>query len=171
MSRESSVTAELSIQHRCRKELPGRGSTGGYRFSRPGEPITLVRPCPDDLGRKTQVLARSFLDDKLRQRCLLLLSKICKAHGNIPASYVLQWQLIRAGEIRYRGGSADVRVGTYMGSSVAIKYLKMNEEDFDRMFKVPDPTSPITVAQSPASGCVERSSAGNTCPIRTSCLC
>ena len=130
-----------------------------------------MRPCLDNLRRQLQVLARSFLDDKLRQRCLLLLCKICKAHGIIPTSYILQWRLIRAGEIRYHGGSTDVSDGEYMGSPVAIKCLKMNEEDSDRVFKVPCSTSRITIAQYPPSGCAERSLVGSTCPIQTFCLC
>ena len=63
--------------------------------------------------------------------CSLLLSKIYEAHGNIPvingSSYALG---------RFVTASTDVSVGKYMGSSVAIKHLKMNDEDFDRMFKV-----------------------------------
>jgi hypothetical protein len=87
------------------------------------------------LGRQTQVLALSCLDDKLRQRCLRLLSKICKARRIVPASYILQQELIRVGRVYCRGGFADVCDGEYLGSSVAIKRLRM-EGDSDRVFKV-----------------------------------
>ncbi|KAF9645203.1 kinase-like protein [Thelephora ganbajun] len=84
-----------------------------------------------------QVLTRSRLEDKLRQRGLLLVSKICKACTIIPASYVLRQELIHVGRFHYRGGSADVCNGEYLGFPVAIKRLRINEGDpgFDRIFK------------------------------------
>ena len=80
---------------------------------------------------------QSCLGDKLQQRSLLLLSKICKAHSIIPTSYILQQDRIRVGRVYYYGGSADVSHGEYSGFPVAIKRLKMNEGDSDRIFKVP----------------------------------
>ena len=88
-------------------------------------------------SNKTKILALSCLDEKLQQRGLLLLSKICKARTIIPASYVLQQDSIRIGGVRYYGGSADVSDGEYSGLPVAIKRLKTNEGDSDRVFKVP----------------------------------
>ena len=93
-------------------------------------------PCPDSLWRQIQVLARSPLDDKLRQRGVLLLSKICKAQGIIPTPYVIQWKSIRVGRVRYHGGFADVSDGEYLGSPVAIKCLKPMNEDSDTVLKV-----------------------------------
>jgi len=72
-----------------------------------------------------QVLARSRLDDKLRQRSLLLLSKICKAHRIIPTSYVLQPEFICAGRVFHYGGATEVSSGEYLGFPVAIKRLKI----------------------------------------------
>ena len=66
-----------------------------------------------------------------------LLSKICKAHRIIPASYVLRRDLIRVGEVFCHSGFADVSDGEYLGFRVAIKRLRMNEGDSDRCFKVP----------------------------------
>lgn len=83
------------------------------------------------------MLTLSCLDEKLRLRGLRLLSKICKAHKIIPASYILQQELTRIGRVHYHGGFADVSDGEYSGLSVAIKSLKMNEGDPDRIFKVP----------------------------------
>ena len=68
---------------------------------------------------------------------MLLLYKICKAHGILPASYVIQREFISVGDIRCRGGSAYVRGGEYKGSPVAIKCLEVNREGSDRIFKVP----------------------------------
>ncbi|KAF9648137.1 kinase-like protein [Thelephora ganbajun] len=82
-----------------------------------------------------RVLTQSCPDTKLRQRSLLLLSKICKARTIIPSSYVLQKEFISVGRVHYRGGFSDVSNGEYLGCPVAIKCLKVNEEDFDRVFK------------------------------------
>ena len=79
----------------------------------------------------------SCLDDKLQQRSLLLLSKICKAHSIVPASYVLQQDSIHIGRVRYHSGSADVSDGEYLGLPVAIKRLRMNEGESGGIFKVP----------------------------------
>ena len=77
----------------------------------------------------------SHLDDKLRQRGLRLLSKICKAQGIVPVSYILRQELIRVGTVHCHGGFSDVTNGEYLGFPVAIKRLRMCE-DFDGIFKV-----------------------------------
>ncbi|KAF9644194.1 kinase-like protein, partial [Thelephora ganbajun] len=64
-----------------------------------------------------------------------LLSKICKAQRIIPASYILQERFIHVGSAHGRGGFADVSNGKYLGCSVAIKRLRMSQEDSDRIFK------------------------------------
>ena len=89
-----------------------------------------------NLKRQTQVLARSRLDGKPRQRCLRLLSKICKAQRIIPASYILQSEFIHVGSVQDRGGFSEVSDGEYQGFTVAIKDLNTNRGDFDRVFKV-----------------------------------
>ena len=96
--------------------------------------------CPvlrQPIGLQTQALPWSCLDEKLRQRGLRLLSKICKAQRIIPASYVLQDEVISIGSVHNHGGSADVSNGEYLGCPVAIKHLKMNKGDPDKIFKVP----------------------------------
>jgi len=94
-------------------------------------------PRHTNLRFKPQVLTKSCLDDKFRQRSLLLLSKICKARSILPSSYLLKQKFIYVGRVHYHGGFAEVSNGGYLGSAVAIKSLKTNEEDSDRIFKVP----------------------------------
>ena len=53
----------------------------------------------------------------------------------MPASYILQQELIRVGRVCHHGGFADVSDGEYLGRPVAVKCLKM-EGDSDRIFKV-----------------------------------
>ena len=88
------------------------------------------------LEGQTQALPQLPLDDKFRQRGLRLLSKICKAQEIIPASYILQQESIRIGSFRDRGGCSEVSDGEYLGYAVAIKDLKVIQDDFDRIFKV-----------------------------------
>ena len=85
---------------------------------------------------RMQVLIRSSLDHKFRQRSLLLLSKICKARGLIPTGYVLRGE-ISMGQVYYRSVFADVSKGEYSGSPVAVKRLRVNEGSYNRIFKVP----------------------------------
>jgi len=85
----------------------------------------------------SQVLSCSRLDKKLWQRCLRLLSKICNAQAIIPASYILQHEVTYVGSFHEHGGFAEVSNGQYLGRPVAIKNLKMNKGDPDKMFKVP----------------------------------
>ena len=137
----------------------------------------LCVPSSNNSTRQTQVLARSCLDEKLRQRCLRLISKICKAHGIIPASYLLQREFVRIGKIHCHGGFADVSEGEYFGCLVAIKRLKMNEREPDRVFRVRlFGLVAIVILQTfiyhiSPSDYVVRSSTGNIYPIRTSYLC
>jgi len=83
-----------------------------------------------------QVLSWSCLDDKLRQRGLRLLSKICKAQKIVPTSYILQDKVTYVGSVHDHGGFADVSNGEYLGYPVAIKHLKMNKGDPNNIFKV-----------------------------------
>jgi hypothetical protein len=93
-------------------------------------------PCFNKPRHSIQSLARLCFDNKLRKRCLRLLSKICKAHRIVPTSYVLQRDLIHVGRVRCYGGSADVSDGEYKGGLVAIKCLKVNEGDLNGVFRV-----------------------------------
>jgi len=95
-----------------------------------------------NLRRGTQVLARSCLDDKLQQRGLRLLLKVCKAHGIIPSSYILHKEFIHVRWCYCRGGFGVVSNGEYSGRPVAIKDLEMGKRNGDAMFKVP----PINLA-------------------------
>ena len=76
------------------------------------------------------------LDDKYRQLCLRLLSKICKAQEIIPTSYIFQEEFLRVGSVRDRGGFSEVSDGEYLGYTVAVKDLKPNKAGFNKNFKV-----------------------------------
>lgn len=95
-------------------------------------------------------------DDELRRRYILLLAKTCKACGIIPSSYLLQEESIRVGRVFYHGGFADVRDGEYSGRPVAIKYLRIKEEDSDRAFKVLHNVPSTSAFVNFPSGCVEK---------------
>ena len=90
-----------------------------------------------------QLLTLPHLDEKVSRRSLRLLYKICKACGILPASYVVQPELIHVGEFGWSGGFADVSKGEHQGRPVAIKHLKIGTKDeFDKIFKVGDCSLP-----------------------------
>ena len=91
----------------------------------------------------------SCLDDKHQQRGLRLLSKICRAHGILPTSYILQQVFIHVGPIYCDSGFAVVNRGEYLERPVAIKRLKIPKGDTDGVFKVllldqPPPSPSLT---------------------------
>ena len=92
--------------------------------------------CLSDLKRHPQVLVQLRLDDKHRQLCLRLLSKIRKAQEIIPSSYILQEEFLHVRDVQDRGGFSEVRNGEYFGRAVAIKELKPNRVGFNKNFKV-----------------------------------
>jgi hypothetical protein len=83
-----------------------------------------------------QALSLPELDGNLRKQCLHLLYKLCKASELLPASYVLQQEPTRVGNIHSYGGFADVSEGEYLGRRVAIKRLRFGTTD--ATFKVPE---------------------------------
>ena len=83
-------------------------------------------PRLNNLRHSTQVLARSCLDEKVRRRSLLLLSKIPKTHVIISTSYILQRDLMCVGRVFHNAGFTEASSGECLGSSVAIKRLKVN---------------------------------------------
>jgi len=63
----------------------------------------------------------------------------------LPASYVVQPELIYVGEFGWGGGFADVSKGEYHGLPVAIKHLRIGTKDeFNKIFKVSDSALPDT---------------------------
>jgi len=85
-----------------------------------------------------QALTLPELNGNLRKQCLHLLYKVCKTCELLPASYVLQKELMCLGDIRSYGGFADVSEGEYLGRRVAIKNLRFGTRDpLDNIFKVP----------------------------------
>ena len=96
---------------------------------------THVSTISEDKSR-AQVLACSCLDGKSWQRCLRLLSKVCKARRVLPTSFLLQREPVHVGGAYFHGGFADVSDGKYMGSPVAIKRLKISYADHNKIFKV-----------------------------------
>ena len=86
---------------------------------------------------------------------MLLLTKMCGACAIIPSSYILQYS-IREGSIHYHGGYADVRKGEYLERPVAVKHLRIREEDSDRAFKVLRSVPSASAFVNFPSGCVEK---------------
>jgi hypothetical protein len=92
---------------------------------------------PDGLCYSTQVLTSSHLDVNLWRRGLRFIRKVSGKLRILPSSYVLLGECIPIGKVRIDRKSAFVTDGAYQGHIVAIKCFDMNEEDSDRVFKVP----------------------------------
>ena len=72
-----------------------------------------------------------------RKRFSIILRKMCLEHGRLPPSYTITDELKWIGEHPCgRGGNADVWRGTYRGSGVAIKVLRVNSRDVASLEKV-----------------------------------
>ena len=93
-------------------------------------------PSTDGRSNPTQVLAWSRLDDKLWLRGLRLIRNVSKTQRIVPSLLILQEESIHIGKVRFEGGSTVVNEGMYKGRAVAIKRLKMNGGDSDKIFKV-----------------------------------
>lgn len=129
----------------------------------------LCASCLSNLKHHPQVLAQLHLDDKHRQLCLRLLSKICKAQEIIPSSYILQEEFLHVRDVQDRGGFSEVRNGEYLGRAVAIKELKPNRAGFNKNFKVYLIHLAHYHTQLLTSGFVEKLLVGNIYPTPTSC--
>ena len=130
-----------------------------------------MRLMPNNLTHQPQVLVRLPFDDKHQQRCLRLLSKICKAQEVIPTSFIFQEEFLRVRSVRDRGGFSEVRDGEYLGYTVAIKDLKPNNAGFGKNFMVClINLVRVTIAELSTSDFVRKLLVGNTYPTRTSCL-
>ena len=86
---------------------------------------------------RIQALTLPDMDGDLRKQCLHLLHKPRKACELLPASYIVQQELIGVGDAHRYGGFADVGEGQYLGRRVAIKHLRFGTGDAsNRIFKV-----------------------------------
>lgn len=66
-----------------------------------------------------------------------MLCKLCGVCQLLPAECVLGDELVEAGIQIGSGGFADVWQGTYKGTQVAIKRLRVRErDDFTKVYKV-----------------------------------
>ena len=67
----------------------------------------------------------------------MVLRKMCFEHGRLPLLYTTTDELKWTGEHPCgRGGNADVWCGTYRGSKVAIKVLRINSRELSSLEKV-----------------------------------
>lgn len=89
----------------------------------------------------TQAIDSPQLTESLRKKALHVLCKLCDSCQLLPAECVLGDELVET-EIQVgSGGFADVWQGTYGGTQVAIKRLRIRESDnFTKIYKVSDPT-------------------------------
>ena len=77
------------------------------------------------------------LGPPLRQKCLSVLCKICGRQALLPRSLRIPVCYDRSDDPLYTGGFADVWMGEYQGTKVAVKVLRVSESsDFDKITSV-----------------------------------
>ena len=76
------------------------------------------------------------LDNESFRKCLRALRKVCGKTGLLPSPYMLSTGVEKqSGLASARGGNADVFIGTYNGSRVAIKELRTVLNNNERSVK------------------------------------
>lgn len=79
----------------------------------------------------------SPLTEPLRKAALHVLCKLCGLYKLLPTDCVLGEELVETGTQVGSGGFADVWQGTYGGMQVAIKRLRVGEnDDITKLYKV-----------------------------------
>ena len=84
-----------------------------------------------------QGIAEHNLKAAEKQAFFLALRRLAGIHGRLPESMIITDKIEVSGNILPSGGAADVRTGTYLGAAVAMKAMRVNEQDdFMRIRKV-----------------------------------
>lgn len=95
----------------------------------------------------TQAINSPLLAEPLRKEALRLLCKLCGACKLLPTDCVLNEELVETKIQIGSGGFADVWQGTYGVMQVAIKRLRVDEQDdFTELYKVSSANLPRTSA-------------------------
>ena len=90
--------------------------------SSPPASVQLTKPI-------VQILDAAPMADDVFRRCLHKLKTICSRHAILPSSYTIVGDLARTGNDPVAfGGFSDVWEGTYNGSKVCIKHLRVSEQ-------------------------------------------
>ena len=138
-----SMVEPVSIIVHCQQTVAAARSLWGREaqtfidfIDRVGDPQLRHHGAPQQ-NPYVQVATLPGLNEKLRNQCLHLLYKICKAREMLPTRYLLQQESIHADSLHRCGGFADVSKGEYLDRRVAIKDLRFGTKDgSSRIFKV-----------------------------------
>ena len=76
-----------------------------------------------------QGLAEHNLKTTEKQIFFLALRRLATIHGRLPESMMITEEIQVSDKIRASGGFADVRTGTYMETLVAVKTMRVTEQD------------------------------------------
>ena len=81
------------------------------------------------LRRFRQGLAEHNLKPAEKQAFFVTLRRLATIHGRLPDSMVITEKIAVTDKILGSGGFADVKTGTYMGHLVAVKIVRVTEQD------------------------------------------
>ena len=91
----------------------------------------MIRICflPRSLRWFLQGLAEHNLKTAEKQAFFIALRRLVGIHGRLPESMTITEEIAVSGEVLVSGGFADVRTGTYKGHLVAVKTMRVSQED------------------------------------------
>ena len=87
--------------------------------------------------RSSQVLDVAPISEDIRRQCLHKLQAICGLRATLPSSYTISGDLAKDGDDPVSsGGFSDIWEGTYNGTNVCIKHLKVTKKNRGAVEKV-----------------------------------
>ena len=76
--------------------------------------------------KESRVTSSKLKTKREQRKAFVLLKRMCRAHANLPSSYVIEGGIEREGSHACAGGgAADVWKGRYYGKLIAIKSLRI----------------------------------------------
>ena len=90
---------------------------------------TFTGACPFIFSLDAKAFRAAKLDAELRNLAFSVLRKLCGRIGHLPESYLLSEKLDLPVLPYASGGFADVRMGVFKRKNVAVKSLRISEQD------------------------------------------
>jgi serine/threonine protein kinase len=106
-----------------------QGGRTVYRYFGPCESRLGSTPLFRSLRRFYQGITEHRLKPAEKQAFFVALRRLAGSHGRLPDSVILTERVEASDKILTSGGFADVRSGRYMGRLVAVKTLRVTEQD------------------------------------------
>lgn len=91
----------------------------------------------DGSSSTLQILTEPDIHENQRNKCSVILQKLCGACCLLPDSYIISDGLELTGDYPVaHGGFADVYQGTYKGRAVAVKTLRLTQASEQELLRI-----------------------------------